>query len=588
MKKILFVFITLFATIVACDDPNEGELFVTPPESEAEMSVIDVLESKPETYSRWIEFLKYANYYNACKNTDKATLFCPDNDAVDAFLAERGVSSVDQLDLEYAKNVVRVHIINQESVTDSTLSDNAKLGKAIDNSTLFSSNLVMSYGYTITDVDDDQRSDMVYDSEYMYINNQARVIKNSVVCNNGTFYTLGDVIRPLTENILEKLEQAGEYSIFSAAISADAEILAMATSGTSSDRVTCFAVPDEVFHGAGITDVNSLKQWLVSNGEYSNPEEALRNYMKYHFLKREYTTSEIFNVSEDGETLIYDTQLEGQAITADLSNSQKIVNKTIRILRSDIEARNGLINKVNDVMPVYHPDPVVVRWDFLNNSDIIAIVNKHGEINGNANLFTSELTSSETSIELYGDGIRPYYVYEDPNTQELDTINITSFTFQANESRASANTYKHIGFYKERYYSNSDKTARHYAYMNNYLNLNIGYAGWIQFTTPVIIAGKYKIVLHYLKDPNMRNYYASGSMTRFDLDEEKSIVYLYKGLVQGSGRELYNNVDITLFNNVTFEGSTSHTFKITMMDINAKTGSSYSQKLDYVEFIPID
>ena len=86
----------LLATIVACDDPNEGELFVTPPENENEMSIIDVLESKPETYSKWIDFLKYADFYNAVKNTNAATLFCPDNEAVDAFLKEQGVGSIQQ------------------------------------------------------------------------------------------------------------------------------------------------------------------------------------------------------------------------------------------------------------------------------------------------------------------------------------------------------------------------------------------------------------------------------------------------------------------------------------------------------------
>lgn len=586
MKKILFVFTILLATISSCDDPNEGELFVTPPDTEAEMSIIDVLESQPETYSMWINLLKYSNFYNALKNTDAATVFCPNNDALKAFLAERGMSSIEELDNEYAKNVVRIHIINKANITDSTLVQQAKANADIQELTLFNSYLTASYGYKITDVDDAERTEFIYSPDSIFLNNQAKIDKYSVVCNNGTFYTMGDVIIPLTENIVEKLEMDGDYSIFSAAIRADhyADSIASLVRDTTiaqngsyvitNHRITCFAVPDDVYRGAGITDVNSLKQWLTNNGEYSNADEALTDYLKYHFLTREYTTSEIFNFTEDDETLIYDTQLDGQAITANKEGDTKIVNKTIHILRSDIEACNGRINKVNDIMPVYHPQPVVVRWDFLNSADIIAAVNSYGASKGMGNLFSSPLTSSEQKFDLSED-------YRDGNFGTISSIK-----YEANETRASYGNYRKVGFYKDQYVSNAAQTTpRHNAYMNNWLCLNLGYAGWCEMTTPVIIAGKYKVVLHYIKDITMSLLFTTGSMTRFDLDDKKSIVQLYQGLPR---TPMYDCVEATLWTQITFEGSTSHTFKVTMMDINAKTATYYRQMLDYVEFIPID
>lgn len=586
MKKILFVFTILLASISSCDDPNEGELFVTPPETEAEMSIIDVLESQPETYSMWIDFLKYANFYNAIKNTDKATVFCPDNDAIRAFLNERGASTIEELDKEYAKNVVRTHIINNESITDSTLVQQAKANTAIQNQTLFNSYLSASYGYKITDVDDADRTDLTYCNDSIFLNNQARIDKFSVVCNNGTFYTMGDVIIPLTENIVEKLEEDGSYDIFAAAIRADhyADSIATLVRDTTvsqngayvinEHRITCFAVPDNVFREAGINDVNGLKQWLVNNSEYSDPDEALTSYLKYHFLTREYTTSEIFNLTDEDETLIYDTQLSGQAITANIEGDAKIVNKNIRILRSDIEACNGHINKVNDIMPIYHPEPVTVRWDFLNSADIIAAVNSYGASKGMGALFSSPLTSSEQKFDLSED------------QRDGDFGAITSITYEANESRASYGNYRKVGFYKEQYKSNAESNVpRHNAYMNNYLCLNLGYAGWCQMNTPVIIAGKYKVVLHYIKDITLAALFTTGTMTRFDIDDNKSIVQLYQGLPRVP---MYDCVEATLWHQIEFEGSTSHTFKVTMMDINAKTANYYRQMLDYVEFIPID
>ena len=168
MKKALFIFTILLFSLASCDDPNEGELFVQPAEDASEMSITDVLESQPETYSMWIEFMKYANFYNALKNTDKATIFCPNNKAVQEFLAKRGVNSVQELDLEYAKNVVRTHIINEKSLTDSTINQAAKALTTIDNPTLFNSFLNLSYGYKITDVDDAEKNDVVYNTESIY------------------------------------------------------------------------------------------------------------------------------------------------------------------------------------------------------------------------------------------------------------------------------------------------------------------------------------------------------------------------------------------------------------------------------------
>ena len=469
-------------------------------------------------------------------------------------------------------------------MTDSTITQNATGGTSLQSQTLFKSYLSLSYGHTITDVDDADRSDMVYDSEVIYVNNEARLTKSSVVCNNGTFYTLSDVIRPLTENILEKLELEGTYSIFSSAIRADKDAYAIATATAdttysntgamviTTNRFTCFAVPDDIYKASGINNVDDLKQWLATNSEYSDPDEALTKYLQYHFLTREYTTGELFNITEEGDMLIYDTKLDGQAVTANLSGAQKYVNKTVKILRSDIEAANGKINKVSDIMPIYHPDPVTVRWDFLNTPDIIAAVNTYGAANGYGNLFTSPMTSSEIKVDLSEDN-------RDGNNGV-----ITSFTYEANESKASYGNYRKVGFYKE---SADAKTgeAKHGAYMNNYLCLNLGYAGWIQFNTPVIIAGKYKVVLHYLKDITLSTLYTSGTMTRFDLDDSKSIQNLYRGTER---TPLYGSLESTLFNNVTFEGSTTHTFKVTIMDINAKDKNFYRQMLDYIEFIPID
>lgn len=579
--------------LTSCADPNEGELFVAPTNLESEMSIIDVLE-KDADYSEWVDFLKYANYYNALKDaSSKATVFCPNNDAVKKFVKDRGAQSVRELSQIYVRAVAQAHIIANTTVTETTLNNYAEANAYIPSQNLFGTYINLQYGYTITNVDDEQRTDQIYVSDSIFINNQARLDKfTGTLCANGIIYSMGNVIQPLTETIIEKLETEDEYRIFSQALHEskydsvaskvrDTTYVVNGGYVVNNYHYTCFAVPDQVFHQSGINDVDGLKAWLVShsNGEETNGDEALRHYMEYHFLKREYDTNELFDFLTDGQTLIFETKLNGQAIITNETEGLKTINKTIRILRSNIEARNGLIQKINDIMPVYHPEPVTVRWDFLNSADIIAFVNAYGAENGLGDLFTSDLSTAERKIDL------------SDKRRNGDFGTLTSFTYKSTDSRAPVVQYPVVGFIKEQWASASQKdTPRYGAFMNNYLMLNLGYAGWIKFQTPSLIAGKYKVVLHYCADISLNKFFSSGSLTKYELGERVANHYLYKGLadiISARTRILYGTVEMTLWESVEFETSAPHNFKVTMMDINAKTDNLYHQMYDYIEFIPI-
>lgn len=600
MKKILLSITAMAALLAGCSDPNEDSLFVQPTNIEEEMSMTTILENSPETYSLWIDLLKYTNYYNALKDANAtATVFAPNNEAITKFLADRGVATVEELDYDYARKVVQSHIIDWQGgsslVYDSTLIEYARKGQYIETQNLFHQYLTLTYGYKETDVDDDERTDNIYSPDSIFINNQAKIGRfTEAKGSNGNIFMMDDVIIPNAENIVEKLEvldgENNTFKIFADAIKADPEIYKMATTerdtttGVGGVQVitayyyTCFAVPDHIMNSAGVTDVASLKQWLMdnSNGEEVDPDTALNHYLKYHFMPTQYTMDEVFNFNDPTETLIYDTQYTGQAFIANLVNNKRTINTNIPVVRSDIEASNGLITKVGGMMPVYHPEPVNVKWDFLNSADIITMVNNWGAANAYGNIFTSALTNQERQFDLsdeYYDG-----EYGTP----------TSFTYELTETSASTRNYRRIGFMKEAYTNAAQTTTpKHGAYMNNYLVLNLGFAGWIEFTTPTIIAGKYKVVLHYIKDPLLASLFTAGTLVQCNLDNDnyQTLSYLYRGL---GVMPLYGSEDMELWREVEFDGSATHKFRITMRDIQAKNLGSYHLRLDYVEFIPIN
>lgn len=595
MKKILsYISLGLVMMLTACEDPNEGEMFVTPSNLESEMSIIDVLE-RDSDYTLWIDFLKHANYYNALKDaSSQATIFCPNNAAIKAFIAERDMATVRDLPKDYARSVAQAHIIANTTIPETTLNNYAESGTYIPTQNLFGAYLTLKYGMIITNVDDAERTETIYTPDSIFINNQARLDKfTGINCANGVIYSMGTVITPLTESISERLKMDDSYSIFSQAITdcgydsiankvRDTTYVVGGGYVVNNYNYTCFAVPDNVYQQAGINDVNSLKTWLVnnSNGEETDGDKALSNYIQYHFLLREYETKELYGFQMEGQTLIFETKMPGQAIITNEENGIRTINKTIKILRSDISTRNGLIHKVDGIMPVYHPEPVTVRWDLLNSADIISFVNAYGAENGFGNLFTSDLTTAERKVDL------------SEARRNGDYGTLTSFTYKNTDSRASITQYPVVGFIKEQWASAAAKTTPRYGtYMNNYMMLNLGYAGWIQFTTPSIIAGKYKVVLHYCADISMQSFFSSGSLTKFELDERSTNLYIYKGLadvISARARVLYGSTELTLWDNIEFTSSSPHNFKVTMMDINAKTNNLYHQMYDYIEFIPID
>lgn len=600
MKKIFLNLIALIA-LVGCTDPNEGSLFITPTDDESEMAITDVLEMNANEYSLWIELLKYTDFYNALRDGSarantaaKSTVFCPNNAAMRKFLAGRGVSRVEELPLKYAKEVVQVHIMPGTTISETQLSDYAKEHTTLTTPTLFGTMLTLQYGHTVTDVDDADRSDEQFNTDSIYINNQARLDKFTAISTiNGTIFSMGDVIRPLSETILEKLDlESSEYSIFADAIrscgyDSIANLVTDTTYAVGGQRVvtyhyyTCLAPTNEAFRHEGINDVSGLKQWLVnhSKGYETDGDAALLSYIRYHFTPRQYEVSDLFNFQEEGQTLIFDTNFTGKAIMTNNINGVNIINKTAAILRSDIPARNGLINKIDHVLPVeYDPEPVAVTWDFLNSADIISFVNNYGVSNSLGNLFSSPLASSERQIDL---------AYDETNF-DARYGTLSSFTYQAKETRASTSRYRRVGFYKDKYAKATDKETSVYgAYMNNYMVLNLGYTGWIKFTTPAIIAGRYKVVLHYCKDVTIRTLATTGTNVRFEIDEDQRIVNLYKG-VTFTATDMYGMVETTIWPTITFDGSGQHTFKITLMDTKSKDNSSYHLMLDYVEFVPIN
>ncbi|MDR0810835.1 MAG: DUF5108 domain-containing protein [Paludibacter sp.] len=597
MKKYIFTIVaSSLLFITACNDPFMNTTYVEGTGANTELSNAEFLQKNKDRYSLWIELLQYANLYNALNDASStSTVFAPNNAAVEEFLAWRGVSSVEELDKNYARYVAQVHIMK------GILKENDFIAYAESGSipvmTLFGSYLATSYGFKNTDVDDEFLGDVTLEDPLsIYLNNQARVerLGHADTTANGTVYTLESVIRPLSETVLDVMKTMGEFDIFVEAaektdydkivqVYADTVINPDGSISVNDIRFTCLAVPDKVYKSAGINSAADLASHLGAGSDYTNPANALYRYIAYHFLGKTYTKESLADFEEEGEVNIYDTKLAGNVITVQDEGGGLKINSAAGIIRSNIKARNGVIHKIDNIMPVYEPEPLKVMWDFCNASDIESFVNAYGAAKQLGELFSNIITNKEYQIDLSEDLLEGNYG------------KITSFVYKASAAKSSNKSWRKVGFFKCSYVGPADKINNKYgAYKDNLFILNLGYAGNITMQTPTIIKGKYKVVMHYAGAPGLKTFYPNGSNTRFNLDDYQKSIFMWKGIpatfddpAKKTSIDANGIASDVLWDEVVFEQSGVHTFKATMMDINAKTNGSYRQMWDYLEFIPI-
>ena len=594
MRKLFFTLPILLFVLSACSDPFLNQTYIEKTNADLELTNASFLKKNAADFSMWIELLKYADMYNALNDASTtSTVFAPNNEAMTAFLEWKGVTSVTELSKKYAKYVAQVHILNYDLGESSFIT--YVEGGSIPIPTIFGTYLSTSYGFLNKNVDDAELvNSKIQDSLRIYLNNQASVTALARTTSNGEVYTLGGVIHPLSETILEVLQTYKEYSIFVEAIEktgydkvisqyADTTYNLDGSFSVNDVRFTCFAVPDTIYKQANINTLDDLKSYLNAGTNYTDSTNALNQYVAYHFLGKSYTKAELFTFQEAGQVILFDTKLNSQVVTAEHKNGADLINGVVGITRSGIQARNDLIHKIDNIMPVYEPSPVAVRWDLCNYSDIQSFVNAYGASKNKGDIFSNALTSTEIQIDLSKD------------LREGNMGSISSFAYKANVAKSPYGTYRKIGFFKCSWAASTTPLVNKYgAYMNNLMIINLGYAGTIEFKTPTIVKGKYKVVFYYGGAAGLKGYYTGGSLTKINLDDYQRSLYMWKGLpakFTEVSKQLNSNASgvasDVLWDVVQFDRSESHTFKVTLMDINAKTNANYRQMWDYVEFVPI-
>ena len=311
IDKILMRFVLALLVIpaftVSCSDEPLAENYYT---FTGEM-VTDYLQNRSGEFSDFITILQRSGMYGMMAAYGSYTCLAPNNKAVEQYLHELGIQSVDQLTKEQCDTLSWNHIIDQAYFTTDLIDGNIPTANMNDRYLTFS-----------CDSDALNNNNVIY-----YINKSARLIVRDDSVENGVVHTLDRVIVPQSFLLPDLLAEDSTISIFNEAlrltglcdslrqyidptyscgedsvnqdmvISTGGASYTMRYVGTRMKRYTAFVETDEVYAANGIYDLDELKAHAkqvydqmyptdagLYDDDWTNRKNPLNRFISYHLL----------------------------------------------------------------------------------------------------------------------------------------------------------------------------------------------------------------------------------------------------------------------------------------------------------------
>ena len=565
-RSLFLATIALFFSILlntSCDsdvfdvnaDPFKGQTYTN-----ILNSPISTYLSEEEDFSEYVGILNTCDMFNALNQSSNGisfTAFAPTNAAMKEFYKQRKVSSFQELGNDYLRQFVLFH-----TVKDSILPEAFVLKDHVTN--LSGDNISIE----IDSVNAGQAT----------LNDEGQVTQMGLSAYNGKIYVLSKAMTPLVETIYQRIAESGNSTIMTEAINESGwkknlNIIQDTIYNESHQRIinkryyTFLNVTDDVFKANGINNFADLKNKLKANDELGLTEDSLlRKYVAYHVMGDSYTTTDLGAMNGSNMTRIWGTSATSQVLTitndtlATTEEGRLVLNASgtsaLFLNSSNILAKNGYVHQLSSWLPVWEPKQSTIVWDLADYTEIKNIV-------GASNFQPSEPTSTE---------------------QNTRVATASCFEFEMGESGTKNKSYSDISYVTCR---SNLKDANNFDRMV----YNVGYMGSVSMPTPTIVKGKYRVELSiiYLTNHNFMRQQSDGNggLLRMLFDDDEELTTYVSPYTQVSS-PLPGVYTSTIFEEVNFSETASHSFKFVVLDPAASTNSNFSLQFDTITFIPIE
>jgi uncharacterized surface protein with fasciclin (FAS1) repeats len=466
MKKIIFIPLIVFTVMTVllsnCKKTDLRESTTSDP------NILEYLQKDSlQRFTKLVAIIDRTGYSSAMNTYGTYTLFAPTDDAVDLYLKQKNIASVDQVSEAELNEMIQFHLLEEE-VQTSEFND----GKL--------PSVTMLGQFLITGV--------VYDggASLFRINRQANVTQPNVVMGNGIIHVIDHVLTPSGSTVAQLVEQNTDYSIFTRALKETGYFDSLNSSKNSDGTlkwVTLIAETNQVLYDSGIIDYAALKKKFCNTGNPKDPADSLHLYIAYHILPDVKYLADIVMASS------HETKAPLEVITDKLVDGKKVLinddeystltgvvhEKGIELdqANSDVSATNGVLHRAMAQLKIKVRQPFAVYWDLCSTvSELTRLTNVYRK---------------KTYLFAYGDG-----------TTLKDVKWEKSCLKYRNGVQGYLGDYWQMGLGTKS--SNTDNLGQ--------CDAN----SWVEFTTPLLVKGKYKVWFCYY----VQNSTVSATQASFD------------------------------------------------------------------------
>lgn len=411
----------------SCNDPELEQ------RTNFEELIGEFLENNFDEYGDFVKIIYRAESMSFLKAYGGYTVFAPDNRAVNEYLGELGVSSIEEISKEELKDLLKYHVIKDTISTtefiDGRMNTQNEFGHYVTTGTYFEGG-----------------------QPVIKVNKYAKILEKDIRMANGIIHKIGDVIRPEKKPAAQVIDENDNYSIFAEALKATGWYdTLMIADGPH----TVFAVSNEAYAKESIKSFQDLLGEIAPGTEnLKDTLNDLNKYIGYHILKN--NLRYVTDLIADRAAL---TRAHNEVITIKMSGAKVLVNDDLfagihepgfEMDRpvSDRTVLNGVVHEMKEDFRIKVRNPFAVYWDVAEQIEIMKIPGVFRRPGGHAYLDNGQLEN----IVWYGEKNRIEY-----------------------KAGLGGNEGWHVF---------DDRID---------VNLRPEVIQWIEFKTPILVAGEYKL-----------------------------------------------------------------------------------------------
>ncbi|MBP6023370.1 fasciclin domain-containing protein [Ferruginibacter sp.] len=404
-----------------------------------DLNIYGYIKSNPDKYSSITAIVDKSGYAGFLNAYGSYTMFVPTDSAVKIYLAEVSKTLTTLTEAE-AQSIVKIHLL-EDTLTTASFKD----GKLPT---------VTMYGqFLITGVINNSGTSTIL------VNRQGTITSANIKTGNGLIHEVDRVLKPAVKTVAELIAADPKFSIFKQALQATGYYDTINTINSTDPSLrrwfTVLAETDKALLDSGFANYAALKAKYSNTGNPLNPLDSLNIYVKYHIIPDIRYLADIVSASS------HTTLAPLEVLASKLDDVKVLINDLdfngvheigVELERptSDISGTTGVLHTALAHFKPKLRFPTAVFWDVADFPEVRKLPAIFRRANFNF---------------AYG-AIKDITWNNPANTMNYSYTTSTSINM----------------FWRDYLTVPMGNTSRH---------------NWIEFTTPIVIKGRYKVWICY-------------------------------------------------------------------------------------------